>query len=52
MTKEMKHERLEKLLREELEETGFDRNTPGAPGSGKSNQSNPSTRRAPTIKTN
>ncbi|CAF1303868.1 unnamed protein product [Rotaria sp. Silwood1] len=47
LSKEMKHERLEKMIRDELEETNLDRQTPiqnlnqktktsGAPGSGHS----------------
>jgi hypothetical protein len=48
MSKEMKQERLEKMIRDELEENNSDRQTPiqsllptttpGAPGSGRSNQ--------------
>ncbi len=56
MSKEMKQERLEKMIRDELEETNSDRQTPiqsllptttppGAPGSGHSSQNDRSPRR-------
>ncbi len=56
MSKEMKQERLEKMIRDELEETNSDRQTPiqsllpttstppGAPGSGHSSQNDRSPR--------
>jgi hypothetical protein len=55
MSKEMKQERLEKMIRDELEENSSDRQTPiqsllpttppGAPGTGQSNQQDRSPRR-------
>ncbi len=61
MSKEMKQERLEKMIRDELEENNPDRqtpiqsllpttNTPGAPGSGHSKSNDQSPRRfSPTT---
>jgi len=63
MSKEMKQERLEKMIRDELEENNSDRQTPiqsllpitpppGAPGNGNSNQYDRSPRRiSPTNTT-
>lgn len=59
MSKEMKQERLEKMIRDELEENHSDRqtpvqsllptaNTPGAPGSGRSNQNSTPARSSPS----
>ena len=54
MSKEMKQERLEKMIRDELEESNSDRqtpvqsllaSTPGAPGSGHTSQQDKSSRR-------
>jgi hypothetical protein len=57
MSKEMKQERLEKMIRDELEESNSDRQTPiqsllpttppGAPGNGRSNQPDRSIRFSP-----
>ena len=58
MSKEMKQERLEKMIRDELEESHSDRqtpvqsllptaNAPGAPGSGRASQNQPPARSSP-----